>query len=120
MIMWDNWEPRENELQRAEALHAFGIEDNQSGTEDSTQTLTTNNHLGTPLPEIKPEGIFRFYFGNPNGINLRVSGGDLQEYLEKNEGIFSGHAGTGRDQLGYSQTSSQAEDICVSPLHVRT
>ena len=32
--------------------------------------LTTNSHIGTALPEHKPEHIFQLFYINPNGISI--------------------------------------------------
>jgi exonuclease III len=78
-----------------EILDYFGIgpesdRHNEETTNENNNETTTNAtkypshaYIGTPIKEAKQEGIFRLFAGNPNGLNLGVSGGDLSEYLEE-------------------------------------
>ena len=43
----------------------------------------SNEYVGTPILDSKPEGCFRVYCGNPNGVRVFGRGDDWHEYLEE-------------------------------------
>jgi hypothetical protein len=53
----------------------------------SNENMLSNDLIGVPISEEKHSDSIRLYFGNPNGITLNDSGGDLREYLEQMQQI---------------------------------
>ena len=47
------------------------------------QTLNANSFIGTPLPEDKPDNIFRLLCGNPNGFTIGPRGGNFLDYCKE-------------------------------------
>jgi hypothetical protein len=47
-----------------------------------SDSLIDNNYIGTPLPDDKPDNIFRLFFSNVNGITTG-HGGNFHEYMEE-------------------------------------
>ena len=45
--------------------------------------ITANSFIGSPLPEDKPDNVFRLLCGNPNGFNLGPQGGDFIDYYQE-------------------------------------
>ena len=45
--------------------------------------LAGNSFIGTPTPEDKPDHVFRFLCGSPNGFNLGPQGGDFTDYCKE-------------------------------------
>ena len=46
-------------------------------SQSSSQPLTENLFIGTPLPEDKPDNVFHLFCGNPNGFTIRPRSGDF-------------------------------------------
>ena len=45
--------------------------------------VTTNSFISSPLPEDKPDNIFRLLCGNPNGFNIGPRGGNFIDYYKE-------------------------------------
>ena len=44
--------------------------------------ITANSFIGSPLPEDKPDNVFRLLCSNPNSFNLGHRGGDIIDYCK--------------------------------------
>ena len=72
-----------NEITDNETTEQTEEINNTNNTQQNYQQFSHNTFIGQQILENKSDGIFRLIAGNPNGLKLNATGGDLHEYLEE-------------------------------------